>query len=110
MHSPDPYSLIERTALRARRRKRLEVLLPALPPAVALAGASFFGRLPVEIAAAAAIALAFLSLHVAALRVRKGSAGALLDRELRAKDHFLTLATLEEDEAPSDLRSVVESG
>ena len=109
MQSPDPYSLIERTALRARRRKRLEVLLPALPPAVALAGASFFGRLPVEIAVAAAIALAFLSLHVAALTVGKGSAGTLLDRELRAKDHFLTLATLE-NEAPSDLRSVVESG
>lgn len=109
MESPDPYSLIERTILRARRRKCLEVLLPALPTTVALVGISFLGRLPVEIAAAAAIASAFLSLHVAALAVKRETAGAFLDRGLGAKDHFLTLATMA-DEAPRELRSVVESG
>lgn len=107
MEHSDPYRLIAAVARRSRRRRRLDVLLPALPPCGALLAALIVGRLPLELAVAGLIALGVLLLYVVSLDVSQATAAAFLDRILGAKDHFLTLATLRGGER---LRRVVEAG
>ena len=102
-----PYRLIEETALRWYRRRLSELLLPAVPPLLALATALAAGRLPLEIGVAGAIALATLGFHVTGLVASKPRAARFLDRSLGAKDRFLTLATIERT---ASLLPVVESG
>jgi len=101
----NPYELIESTAARGRTRMRENVLLPALPPAVAIAAAALLGRLPVEVGAAATIAYSMVLLHLASQRFERREAAAFLDAKLGAKEHFLTLATIEGE---ATLRPAVE--
>jgi hypothetical protein len=101
-----PYRLIEETALRWYRRRLSELLLPAVPPVLALATALAAGRLPLEIGVAGAIALAILGFHITGVVVSKPRAAGFLDRSLGAKDRFLTLATIERT---ASLLPVVES-
>jgi hypothetical protein len=91
----EPYRLIEETAVRRWRRQITDVLFPALPPALALAAAAWTGVLPVEIVAASAIAFAVIGLHVAGLAPSSHDAARFLDGAIGAKDHFLTLATVD---------------
>ncbi len=107
MEPCDPYRLIADTARRARRRQRLEVVLLALPPAATAIAALALGSLPLELGAAGAIALGIVLLHVASLDVPSARAASFLDRSFGAKEHFLTLATVER---PSALRASVEAG
>ena len=106
MATADPSGLIAETARLLRRRYRLDLLLPAVPPACAALVAWMTGRLPVEILAASAIALGTLLMHVASLEVASLKAAIFLDRSLAAKEHFLTLATVA---GSAPLRSVVEA-
>jgi hypothetical protein len=106
MDPTDPYRLIAETAARQRQRRLRDACLPALPPALALLGAGWLGILPVELAAAAIIAFAFLGLHLETIELSPTSAARFLDDALRAKDRFLTLATARPDE---DLMPVVVS-
>lgn len=107
MDPGDPYRLIADTARRMRRRLRGDVMILAAPPAAAAIAALALGRLPVEIGAAAAIALGVVLLHAASLEVPGARAASLLDRSLGAKEHFLTLATIA---GPSALLAAVEAG
>jgi hypothetical protein len=93
----DPYRLIEETAVLWRRRRLWNACLPALPPTAALIVAGSLGILPIELAAAAAIAFALLALHLTAVELSRAGAARFLDGALKAKDHFLTLATATPD-------------
>lgn len=94
MKRADVHRIIEETAKRWYRRRLFEVLAPSAPPALALAVAALVGRLPLEIAAAAAIAFVLLASYASGLSVAARDAAGFLDRSLGAKDHFLTLATV----------------
>jgi hypothetical protein len=102
----NPYRLIADTARRARRRRRWDLLLPGLPPLVALLVARLAGRLPLEVAVAASIAFGVLLLYAASVDVSLPGAAAFLDRTLGAREHFLTLATVQGE---ASLRPVVEA-
>jgi len=93
----DPYRLIEETASRRRRQRLWDACLPALPPTVALIVARSLGILPVELAAAGMIAFALLAIHLTGVEFSRASAARFLDRSLKAKDRFVTLATATPD-------------
>jgi hypothetical protein len=80
-----------------RRRLLWDACLPALPPTAALIVAGSLGILPVELAAAAMIAFALLALHLTGVELPRAGAARFLDGALKAKDHFLTLATAPPD-------------
>jgi hypothetical protein len=101
-----PYRLIDATATRSYRRQLGEILLPAAPPAITLAIALGLGLLPIELAAAAAIAAGIVMLYASGLAPSKIHAARFLDHSLGAKDHFLTLATAAGER---DLLTVVEA-
>jgi hypothetical protein len=101
----NPYKLIEATVVRGRARMRENVLWPALPPALAIAAAALLGRLPVEVGAAATIGYAMVLLHLTSQRFERRDAAAFLDAKLGAKEHFLTLATID---GAATLRPAVE--
>jgi len=93
----DPYRLIEETAVLWRRRRLWDACLPALPPIGALIIARCLGILPVELAAAAMIAYALFVVHLTGVELSRAGAARFLDGALKAKDHFLTLATATPD-------------
>jgi hypothetical protein len=101
-----PYRLIDAIATRSYRRQLGEILLPAAPPAIALAIALGLGLLPIELAVAAAITAGIVMLYASGLAPSKIQAARFLDHSLCAKDHFLTLATAAGER---DLLTVVEA-
>jgi hypothetical protein len=104
-----PESLVHRVVARLRRQALWDSLLLFVPPAVALIGlfAALFQTAwlsPNALAVAAIIVIA-LSVLAVALRCRPRvpsvrSAARLVDQQVGAQDHFLTLATVEAAKQP----------
>ena len=100
MKHRDPWSLITETAARIRRRSRANLLVPCLPPLAAALVLAAAGRLPIELAAAGAIAVGVVLIQLLSVPAATTEAAGRIDRLVGARDHFLTIATSERESHP----------